>query len=73
MSASITRWMMNQQPADFDKIILLCGATAFFDEGSGCSYRCDYCFATVGSMGMPSSCKELYDMQEVVNKLKGVV
>jgi hypothetical protein len=51
---------------------LLCGATAYFDEGSGISYRCETCMAVVGSIGMPRACKELYDMEDVVEKLKGV-
>jgi hypothetical protein len=50
---------------------ILCGTTASFDEGSGCSYRCDSCGAVIGSVGMPRRCKDLYDMEEVVNKLKG--
>lgn len=52
-------------------IDLLCGNKAYFDRDTGCSYRCIACFATVGSIGMPRSCKELYDMEEVVDKLKG--
>jgi len=52
-------------------ITLLCGAVASFDTASGISYRCNTCLAVVGSMGMPRSCKELYDMEKVVNKLKG--
>ena len=51
---------------------LLCGSTASFDDGSGCSYRCDYCGAVIGSIGMPRHCKDLYDMEEVVLKLKGI-
>lgn len=56
---------------EFKPITLLCGATASFDKGSGCSYRCNDCFATVGSIGMPTECKELYDMEKVISKLKG--
>lgn len=52
-------------------IELLCGATAEFDVDSGISYRCTTCFAVVGSVGMPKDCKELYDMEDVVKKLKG--
>lgn len=51
---------------------LLCGSTAYFDEGSGMSYRCETCMAVVGSVGMPRGCKQLYDMEEVVEKLKGI-
>lgn len=53
-------------------ITLLCGSMASFDHASGISYRCETCFATVGSIGMPRQCKELYEMQEVVDKLKGL-
>jgi hypothetical protein len=52
-------------------IKVLCGATAEFDVESGISYRCHDCFAVVGSVGMPKRCKELYDMENVVDKLKG--
>jgi len=54
-----------------EDIELLCGSTASFDHSSGISYRCNTCFAVVGSIGMPRECKELYDMQDVVDKLKG--
>lgn len=37
---------------------LPCGGIALFDHWSGCSYRCIDCLATVGSVGMPRSCKE---------------
>ncbi len=36
---------------------LPCGGTAYFDEASGISYRCE-CGAVVGSIGMPAECKE---------------
>jgi hypothetical protein len=52
-------------------IKLLCGNTASFDELSGISYRCNTCNAVVFSVGMPRHCKELYLMEEVVNRLKG--
>lgn len=52
-------------------ITVLCGSTASFDDGAGYGYRCDYCGAVVGSVGMPRRCKDLYDMEEVVAKLKG--
>lgn len=63
---------MYHSEAEYKPITLLCGARATFDTDSGCSYRCNTCFATVGSMGMPRSCKELYDMEKVVDKLKGI-
>ncbi len=55
----------------YKPIILLCGNVAYFDDGSGCSHRCDRCGATVGSISMPRSCKTLYDQEEVISKLKG--
>jgi len=54
-----------------DTIEVLCGSTAYFDEDSGISYRCETCFAVIGSIGMPRECAELYRMEEVVQKLKG--
>lgn len=53
-------------------IRLLCGNTAEFDEDSGIGFRCERCFAIIGSIGMPRECKTLYDMQEVIDKLKGM-
>ena len=38
-------------------IFLPCGSTAHFDESSGISYRCNSCFAVVGSIGQPDRCK----------------
>ena len=55
----------------YNDVDLLCGATASFDHSSGISYRCNDCGAVVGSIGMPRECKELYDMEKVVNRLKG--
>jgi hypothetical protein len=52
-------------------ITLLCGSTASFDVESGISYRCNECFAVLGSTGMPKQCKELYDMERVLETLKG--
>jgi hypothetical protein len=40
-----------------ERIKLPCGGTAYFDHGSGISYRCE-CGATVGSIGMPKHCQE---------------
>ena len=37
---------------------LPCGATAYFDESSGITYRCEDCGAVVGSIGQPQHCKE---------------
>jgi hypothetical protein len=52
-------------------IELLCGSVAEFDIDSGISYRCRSCFAVIGSVGMPKRCKELYEMEKIVSKLKG--
>ena len=52
-------------------IELLCGSRAEFDVESGMGYRCTECLAMVGSMGMPRECATLYEMQKVVNILKG--
>ena len=38
---------------------LPCGATAYFDEQSGYSYRCESCMATVGSIAQPQQCKDV--------------
>lgn len=45
----------------YEPMYLPCGGTAYFDEGSDCSYRCEHCMATVGSIGQPRSCKEEAD------------
>jgi hypothetical protein len=37
---------------------LPCGGVAYFDQDSGISYRCETCFAVVGSVGQPRSCQE---------------
>lgn len=53
-------------------IVLLCGSVAHFDHNSSSySYRCDDCGAVVGSVGMPRECTQLYDMEKIVDKLKG--
>jgi hypothetical protein len=36
-----------------------CGGMPWFDDSSGCAYRCDTCFAVVGSVGQPKICKNL--------------
>lgn len=36
-----------------------CGGTPIFDSSSGISYRCDVCFAVIGSIGQPQSCVEI--------------
>jgi len=41
----------------FNPMYLPCGGTAYFDESSGISYRCE-CGSVVGSIGQPQSCKD---------------
>lgn len=36
-----------------------CGGVPLFDSESGCAYRCDKCFAIIGSIGQSQLCKEL--------------
>lgn len=40
-----------------------CGSQASFELES-LSYRCESCFAVLGSLGMPEYCKELYNEQK---------
>jgi hypothetical protein len=50
---------------------LPCGGVAYFDPDSGISYRCETCFAVVGSMGQPQSCKEEAKKYDVWKELGG--
>lgn len=50
---------------------LPCGGTAYWDESSGISYRCEVCGAVVGSIGQPQSCKEEAKKYEVWEMLGG--
>lgn len=36
-----------------------CGGTPIFDDESGYAYRCDHCFAVIGSIGQSDRCKEI--------------
>ena len=54
-----------------DPMLLPCGGTAYFDEGSGISYRCADCMAVVGSIGQPDECKEAMRMYETRKILGG--
>lgn len=38
-----------------------CGGRPIFDASSGCAFRCDACFAVIGSVGMPRHCQDLMD------------
>jgi len=44
-------------PAVLDK--MNCGGVPVFDRESGMSYRCDKCWAVIGSVGQPQSCKDM--------------
>lgn len=41
-----------------------CGGVPEFDDGSGYSYRCNQCGATVGSIAMPPECKRALDARQ---------
>ncbi len=47
-----------------DYIVLDCGEMAMFDEGSGCSYRCMTCGATIGSIAEPAACRSIREEKE---------
>jgi hypothetical protein len=55
----------------YDPMPLPCGGTAYFDESSGISYRCETCMAVVGSMGMPDHCKREAEKYRVMELLGG--
>jgi hypothetical protein len=42
----------------FKHMHLPCGGVAYFDRESCISYRCETCFAVVGSVGQPQRCKD---------------
>ena len=50
---------------------LPCGGVAYFDPDSGISYRCETCFAVVGSMGQPRSCREEVKKYDAWKELGG--
>lgn len=52
-------------------IFLPCGGVAFFDTGSGISYRCDHCGAVIGSIGMPKNCATELQKWDLIEKLGG--
>ena len=53
-----------------ESIDIPCGGETHFDEGSGCSYRCWTCMATVGSIAMPRKCKKLMDWDSELKQVK---
>lgn len=50
---------------------LPCGNTAYFDEDSGISHRCELCGAVIGSIGMPRECKDEMEKWDNWKKLGG--
>ena len=63
---------MPKEPEEFYKPIYMpCGGTAYFDHSSGISYRCDTCFAVLGSIGMPQECREIYRKMELLDVIAG--
>jgi hypothetical protein len=52
-------------------IFLPCGASAYFDESSGISYRCNSCGAVVGSIGQPDRCSEESQKWKTLKALGG--
>ena len=53
-----------------DPMPLPCGGTAYWDESSGISYRCE-CGAVVGSIGMPKHCQDEAEKWRVIELLGG--
>lgn len=47
-----------------------CGGTPLFDCESGYAYRCDVCFAVIGSVAQPDRCVEMnkFDQKEPTNE-----
>lgn len=43
-----------------------CGGIPFFDVESGFSYRCNTCFAVIGSFSQPQHCQELNSKASIV-------
>jgi len=54
---------------------LPCGGIPIFDQESGYAYRCEACGAVVGSLAMPTDCKDLWETmlekERIWNRLKG--
>ena len=43
---------------------MACGGTPMFDVDSGYAYRCDVCFAVIGSIGQSQNCKDINNDEE---------
>ena len=50
-----------------------CGQPARWDYGSECSYRCEACNATIGSIGMPKTCHDIMMEQRDADQIKKVM
>lgn len=61
---------MSEQHSLLDPMRLPCGGTAYWDEMSGISYRCE-CGAVVGSIGQPQACKDEMEKYQVIEMLGG--
>ena len=62
---------MSWPGSTLDPMRLPCGGVAYWDEGSGISYRCELCNAVVGSIGQPQRCKDEAQKYENWEKLGG--
>ena len=62
----------NDDLTDFRSLMKLpCGGIAYYDENSGISYRCGQCMAVVGSVAMPSECRQEMDKWDLMEMLGG--
>ena len=56
-----------------DKIIYMpCGSEAYWDSASDMGYRCQSCFAMIGSIGQPRECKEESEKYATLERLGGM-
>lgn len=56
-SKEVTYDTIDGSPAPLYLERMPCGGRPVFDHTSGYAYRCDACFAVIGSIGMPTECK----------------
>ena len=62
----------NLEQNEYPPMRLPCGGVAWLDpDSSSYGFRCDSCFAVVGSIGMPRDCKTEMDKWEVQKTLGG--
>lgn len=43
---------------------MACGGVPIFDVDSGCAYRCDTCFAVIGSCAQSPTCVQMNEDKE---------